>query len=449
MKKFKRYISTKCVKINKEHANNISEIATVNVIKLGKAWASNTINTSIFRCHGLLTLDEKQYGAYYLNKNVIRLFERCLKTCKINYHDIYGVYQIHDSHNSISLGYDRLFHIHVSYDHHVSKFRSRRSVKPFSISDFSDELSSVDDMNDGVTYPSYILPNSSSPLRLIYRKGGHINGCCMIKEFDESKGVWGASRVIIDGLYDSMASSNAYWNTPTTGRDNSLHLSYVWRHKSNNLGRNVNNVDVSYAVSYDGGHEWFTSGRKLYQLPINRYTTEVVKPFDIGTNLINQSGMALDNNNNPHIVYYANDPQGVVQYMHLWFNGRKWLNSIISRRSSSFVLNGAGTLGLPISRPEILISDENIAYVILRADYTSSKFALVVLEPPGYLYNEENMYILYDEAVDFSEPIIDRERWRNNGILSMFVQKNTQAKGDLKVKKTSASISIVDLVFNK
>ena len=92
----------------------------------------------------------------------------------------------------------------------------------------------------------------------------------------------------------------------------------------------------------------------------------------------------MDAEGRPHIVFYSDDPDGVPQYQHLWFDGREWSHSFISRRTEPFVLAGGGTLRIPISRPEIIIDDECHVYVIYRGDTTDSRMVAQRLLPPHY-----------------------------------------------------------------
>ena len=68
----------------------------------------------------------------------------------------------------------------------------------------------------------------------------------------------------------------------------------------------------------------------------------------------------------PHIAYYCNGPDGVPQYFHLWFDGKKWSAQQVSQRTVTFSLAGQGTLQIPISRPEIAVGRTGTAYVITR-----------------------------------------------------------------------------------
>ncbi|EKO3777309.1 hypothetical protein P0F24_002374, partial [Vibrio metschnikovii] len=136
------------------------------------------------------------------------------------------------------------------------------------------------------------------------------------------------------------------------------------------------------------------------------------------------------------------------QYQHLYFDGKKWNHQFISKRTNAFDLCGGGTLRIPISRPEIIIDDNDNVFVIYRGDITENKLASLLLSPPHYTYNPLNEKIIYTESVGSAEPIIDRLRWQNEKILSILVQYNDQPNHDINHGDLSMPISIVDLNFS-
>jgi hypothetical protein len=157
---------------------------------LGQAWSSNTVNTVIFRHHGILTWGGYQYTAFYVDETTLRVVRRTLATNHIAAHDIAGQYNLRDAHNSISLGIDRNGHLHISYDHHATKLRYRRSSQPHAIDGWTDELPMTGANEDRVTYPTFILPRAGYPLTLLYRDGVHNKGSARLKTYDEPTASW-------------------------------------------------------------------------------------------------------------------------------------------------------------------------------------------------------------------------------------------------------------------
>ena len=238
---------------------------------LGEAWAANTVNTVIFRHHGILTSGAQQYTAFYVDERTLRLVQRNLATDALHTHDIAGQFNLRDAHNSISLGIDRTGHLHMCYDHHATQLRYRRTRQPHCIDQWSEELSMTGANEDRVTYPSFILPYHSHPLTLLYRDGTHNKGSARLKTYDEITQTWADHpSAILSGFDQKPWTSNAYWNHPVTGTDGSLHLSFVWRIQGMSDENVVNNTNIGYACSLDNGKTWLTSRGHHYKLPITQ-----------------------------------------------------------------------------------------------------------------------------------------------------------------------------------
>lgn len=415
---------------------------------LGDAWAGNTINTVIFRHHGILTHHGKQTTAFYADARTLRLVQRDLETDSIRTFDLGGQYNLRDAHNSISLGVDRADHLHICYDHHATQLRYRRSAQPNDITGWTEELAMTGKAEDRITYPTFIQPHDGFPLTLLYRDGGHDRGTARLKSYDEAAQMWmDFPRPVLSGSDSKPWTSNAYWNHPAIGSDGSLHLSFVWRTHTLGKEESVNNINVGYAFSPDSGISWFSSKGSGYRLPITQVNVETVYPVSPGSNLINQCSMALDSHNRPHIVFYADDPDGIPQYQHLRYDGKRWHHQIVSQRTRPFDLQGGGTLQIPISRPEIVIDREDHVYIITRGDHSQGKMVATLLAAPDYTWYPDNMQILWDEDLGFAEPVIDRVRWAQSNVLSLLLQYNEQPNHDVGHRLVDRPVTLVDVQF--
>lgn len=432
------------------HQNVVMTAKTLHTIDLGQAWAGNSINTVIFRHHAVFTHEGKQYTAFYVDASTLRLIKRDLETNAIEHYDLLGEYNLKDAHNCISLGMDRNGHLHISYDHHSNRLNYRCSLQPYDISEWSDLLDMTGGNEERVTYPAFILPTQHQPLLILYRDGHWKQGTAYLKYYDETLAQWfDFPSPILSGAEQRPWTSNAYWNHPSMDINGVLHLSYTWRTDYFSAEQLVSNINVDYAKSYDGGLSWFTSKDQPYKLPITQTNSETVWPISPGSNHINQTSMALDSKGQPHIVFYANDPNGIPQYQHVWFDGRQWLHSYITQRDTSFILDGGGTLEIPISRPEIVIDSNDTVYVIYRAEETDHKLVASYQTAPHYACLTENTIILWNEDVGHAEPIIDRIRWQQENILTILVQHNQQPNGDLKHVNIKQPIQLIDIQFQK
>ncbi|WP_445396785.1 BNR-4 repeat-containing protein [Zobellella sp. An-6] len=424
-------------------------VKTISQVALGDAWAGNTVNTVIFRHHGIFTHNGWQYTAFYVDQHTLRVVQRNLNNGELLQSDIKGDYNIKDAHNSISLGMDRDGYLHISYDHHGTQLKYRRSLAPEYIENWSDELAMTGQRETKVTYPAFLMPSESAPLQLLYRDGNHQKGSAFIKQYNETEQRWQDSdTAVLSGATNLPWTSNAYWNHPVRDHNGNLHLSFVWRTHSIGEDQQINNLNICYAQSFDNGNSWHSSNLKPFQLPITQVNAEVIWPVSPGSNLINQCSMAVDSRNRPHIVFYANDENGIVQYQHLWFDGSKWQHQIISNRTSGFDLCGGGTLRIPISRPEIVMDKQDNVFVIYRGDLTVDCIAALCLKAPDYTYHPANQKILHPEPLGLAEPVIDRLRWQQQQVLSLLLQYNDQPNHDVGHASVVKPIYILDVAFN-
>ena len=370
-------------------------------VPLGKGWATNTVNTVIFRERGIFTLGRYQFTAFYAGKRILRLARRNLRSGQVSTFDLRGSYSLDDAHNCASLGYDADGFLHIAYDHHNTGLRYRRSKAPRSIAAWSEELAMTGNHEDRLSYPSFVPMPRNGPLLFLYRDGAAARGALRIKAWSAKRKSWSDRPTpILSGAEQRPWTSSPYWNHPAVGRDGTIHLSFVWRTAFLGKEKLVNNIDVDYARSPNRGRSWYSILGREFSLPITQVNSETVWPVSPGSSLINQSSMALDSKGYPHIVFYADDPDGIPQYQHLNFDGRVWRHRIISRRRKRFTLKGAGTLRIPISRPEIVIDAEDRLYVIYRGDLSGDRMVAQRLLPGDYEPNPQDIKVLWDETLE-------------------------------------------------
>lgn len=426
----------------------LSMMEPVNVIELGDAWATNTVNTVIFRHHGIITEETGyQFASFYEDENFICFVKRNIETNEVHTSKLSGDYDVYDAHNSISIGIDREGFLHVSYDHHGDKLRYRRSSKPLSIDEWTDKISMTEKKEERVTYPAFMQSvenNKRGPLLFLYREGSSRDGDAFINIYNEESQEWvNREKPVLKGTDQSPWSCGPYWSHPVMDEDGGIHLFFTWRTEPLGDNRLINNIDIHYAFSDNLGLTWQTSLGREYYLPITPVNSETVFAVSPGSNLINQTSAAVDASNYPHMVFYSNDPDGIPQYQHLWFNGKEWKHNYISARQEPFSLEGRGTLQLPISRPEILIDDNDFVYIIYRGDLTEDHMAIQRLQPPDYEPPGETRVLWY-KPLDYAEPVLDRMRWDNEGVLTMLIQKNYQPPHDQYTATRQEPIYLID-----
>lgn len=416
-------------------------------LDLGNAWADNTVNTAIFRQDGMVTQNGYQFTAFYVDEKTISIVKRKLNTNQTERYELPGDYELSDSHNAISIGIDLDGYLHLAYQEHVSPLHYRISLQPYSIDQWSDEQPMTGVNENQVTYPSFVKVDNQGKLLFLYRHGYSGKGALCIKEYSTQTKSWkDNNEFIASGLDGKPWKSNPYWNTPVLDQKDHLHLSFVWRTDSIGEDELVNNIGIDYAWSPDLGMNWYTSKDVPIKIPITQVNSETIYAVSPGTNLMNQTSMAVDSKGRPHIVYYSDDQNGIPQYQHLWFDGKGWQHSIISSQSTDFSLLGKGTLPLPMARPEILIDKADNVFVIYQAKFTDYKMAVLKLSAPNYEYKKTNQRILLDEPLGYAEPIVDRTRWKKENILSMLIQYNNSPDHDSEAASKSelSPIKIID-----
>ncbi len=430
-----------------------SNLSPVSVLDLGPGWANNTVNTVIFRHHGIVTFDSYQFAAFYDDKSQMVFVRRDLRDDSLSFYRMAGEYNTRDAHNSISLGLDPKGYVHVSYDHHGHPLRYRKSTEPLRIDSWTEPLQMTGNVEDRVTYPYFVMVPSEDgggcdQLLFMYRDGSSGNGDACLKAYDHESETWSDRALrFLKGTEQKPWPANAYWNHPAFDSLGRMHLSWVWRvNRGGPPGGLINNVNVGYAYTPDSGRTWLTSDDLRISTPMTPVNNETIQAIGPGNNLINQCSSAVDSKDRVHIVAYADDPDGIPQYFHLWFGGREWTMDFVTQRTEDFRLAGGGALQIPFSRPEILIGSDDRVYVLYRGDLTDNCMVAQCLEPPDYRPPGETIY-LWDENLMNTEPVIDRIRWDRDKVLSMLIQKNFQPDHDVPTDVPVEPVRIVDWKF--
>ncbi len=378
------------------------------------------------------------------------IVKRNLNSQSIEHQVIEGEFDVNDAHNVISLGIDPEGFLHISYDHHGDPLHYRRSLQVMDITGWTEEISMTGVLEDHVTYPYFIMApedvsdqNSAGRFYFMYRYWGSGNGDLCLKSYEAKTKTWeDHGPVFIKGRKQMPWTANAYWNHPAFDADGGMVVTWTWRVRGG-PEEYINNHNICYARTPDGGNTWVTSRGMPMQSPLTPVTVEVIQAISPASNLINQCSSAMDQEDCLHVVFFADDWEGIPQYYHLWFDGRIWQNDVISARRNNFEFKGGGTLQIPISRPEILIDKENMVYIIYRGDLSGDRMFVQRLKPPYYKAPGDR-YVLWDQDLENTEPIIDRIRWRHDGILSMFIQKNHQADHEGLVDVPNEPVWIAD-----
>jgi hypothetical protein len=145
---------------------------------------------------------------------------------------------------------------------------------------------------------------------------------------------------------------------------------------------------------------------------------------------MNQCGAGIRPNGSPIATTYWADADGIPQYR-LVFKDEKgnWQSATVSDFCTPFELNGYGTLPLPHSRPELVVSSNDEALIVFRSAEFRNRLMVTSLQGPQFEPAKARRWILVDDDLGFYEPIICHEAWEVDQELVMFVQKCSQAMG--------------------
>jgi hypothetical protein len=396
-------------------------------------WAKNSINTVVFRKNSLTSFKDNQYIAFYDSSSHLVLGRRKTGANNWTLHQTQYTGNTRDAHRSISIIVDGAGFLHCSFDQHDSHLRYARSLSPGSL-ELGPETSMTNTDESRVTYPEfYRLPNGN--LLFLYRDGASGNGNLILDRYDTRTQQWTRLQ---DKLIDGEGKRNAYWQAALDARG-TLHLSWTWRESPDV----ASNHDIAYARSRDGGFTWETSTGKAYLLPITAATAEYAIHIPQNSGLINQTAMCADKKGNPYIAtYWRPGNSAIPQYMVVYRNASGWQTTQVTHRSTPFLLGGAGTKRIPMSRPQIVENGGRL-YLVYRDEEQADKITLATTSEPAGPWTIRN---LSTDAYANWEPTYDPQLWTSRHQLDLFIQSVGQGDGETLENIPAQSISVLEWI---
>ena len=98
-----------------------------------------------------------------------------------------------------------------------------------------------------------------------------------------------------------------------------------------------------------------------------------------------------------------------------------------------------------MSRPEIVIDASDNVYVIYRGDLTDNRMVASLLRAPHYGCSPNDTVRLADLDLALAEPIIDRQRWNGDNVLTLLLQRNEQPNHDSEYILDSQPMTLLDV----
>jgi hypothetical protein len=395
---------------------------TVKVTNVGKGWADNSVNVTIFRKNSLVTFRNTQYIAFYDDSANVVFGKRELNDGKWQLHRTGFQGNVNDAHNVISIMADGDGYVHMVWNQHNNGLHYCRSVSPGSLT-FTQQMPMTGIHEDEVSYPEfYKLENGN--LIFLYRDGGSGNGNLVINSYDIKSKKWSQ---VNGNLIDGEGKRSAYWQACTDSLG-TFHISWVWRETPDV----ATNHDMCYARSKDGGRTWEKSTGEKYILPITAATAEYACHIPQKSELINQTSMFADSKGRPFIVsYWADSGTNVPQYHLIYKEGKSWQVYNTAFRKTDFSLSGTGTKHIPISRPQIISWNKNNrqkAAIIFRDEERGNKVSAAICNDLGKM--KWNVLDLSSEDEGAWEPSYDTELWKKKHLIHLFVQKVIQVDAE-------------------
>jgi hypothetical protein len=415
----------------------ISQPLNVKVVPVDLGWANNSVNVAIFRKNSLVTWKATQFIAFYSPDKYVVLGKRKSdsKNWILKKTSLRG--NSGDAHNIISIMADGDGFLHVAWDHHNTSLRYCRSIAPGSL-ELTSEMKMTGIEEQRVTYPEfYKLKNGN--LIFFYRSGESGKGNLVINHYDLKTKKWS---VLQEDLIDGEGERSAYWQA-CIDVQGTIHVAWVWRESADVSS----NHDLCYARSKDGGKTWERTTGLQYQLPITAGTAEYALKIPQESELINQTSISADSAGFPFIAtYWRTSGSRIPQYHVVYKNFAGWQNLELNFRKTPFTLSGTGTKRIPISRPQVIVKGSGnkvSAFLLFRDAERSSRVSVAVVSIRDKHWE---IFDLTKKSVGSWEPTYDTERWKDSGVLNLFVQRVEQKDNEGKANVEPQLIEVLEWI---
>jgi hypothetical protein len=407
----------------------------VSVTEVDSGWASNSVNTVVFRKNSLVSFKDTQFISFYDKDAYVVLGKRRHGSNQWIMKRTAYKGNAADAHNSISIMVDGDGYLHVAWDHHNNALRYCKGIEPGSL-EMTEKIAMTGKLEKSVSYPEfYKMPGGD--LIFFYRDGGSGRGNLVINRYSIATKKW---TQLHSNLIDGETKRNAYWQACTDSKG-TIHISWVWRESPDV----ASNHDMCYARSTDGGINWEKSTGEKYTLPVTVSNAEYALRIPQNSELINQTSMFADDKGDPYITSYWRDAGSPIPQYHIIYKANgKWQVENTGFRKTAFSLSGAGTKRIPISRPQLVInrSGKKINVAILFRDAERGNKVSVAVNK-NISKAKWKLYDLSPISVGAWEPSYDTELWQDKRVLNLFVQNAEQADAE---GKTNFPVQIVKVL---
>jgi BNR repeat-containing family member len=391
-----------------------------SVADLGLAYANSSINTSVFRQQSILALGNGLHAVGYFDE----FGDACIQVLSAANSRIRSVLLdppierrlLADGHCSINLGYSEDDRVHFIYGAHGT-LPVYGSVALATLLNLSSPVRVSGALwPRTITYPQFY--RIGNELQLWFRSDP--DNTIQFVRYERVAGALAERPVSVlaaNGLQGPYMNQLAQLG-------NRLALSWVYRVPSTD--GIVRNEGLYVAVSDNAGATWKTRTGMALTAPIER--TALVAEYALPSSLqpLNQTSSCFAPDGTLYVSFYAKDSSGVHQIHVASFAaaGAPQIE-VVSDNSQRFELTGAGTLSLPLSRPQIVASSSHVHVIYRQAG------ALVVASRDRAL-SSGAWSLTRRDAGDLGvwEPTHCRDTWDAEQRLMVYVQLVRQGPRD-------------------
>jgi hypothetical protein len=378
------------------------------------------LNGLAFQQNALVTFGDYQYVAFYktasgYGKHHVNLGRRRISPSMGEWQYFAFtdyVQQTLDEHNTISMGISGDGKIHLSFDHHDVPLNYRVSntgvAKVIPSTWSASAFGAVQHSLPGsvgpwtpLTYPRFERIDNGD-LLMEFRIGQSGAGDSWIHRYSSTSGQW--SQV---GKYLQGEDNNAYINgfTNSAGK---LFVSWTVRETPDAS----TNHDFYFAISEDAGRSWKQSTGQSVALPI-KPSTPGIKVYTIPQNseIINQEAQCADEKGRFHALM-RDKSSGTSRFYH-------YLRTADGKFSKTAInVSGLSTPPYLAYRGKIVATGDNLIAIL--PDQPKQTVQLWGATAGGGYTNWKKLADITNMA---GEPLVDEERLKKNGVLSLFVRQ--------------------------
>lgn len=389
------------------------------------AYTRSSINLSIYRKEGLLTVGDHQVVSYFGDEEQVVIVFRDLLTDRMSTAELPSGMEsryLGDGHQGINLGRSRDGLLHLVYGAHATEPHYLQlgvvSFDEGEVDVLSTDVGRLLPSGRTISYPQFY--DVGGDLSFVYRDDPE--GSIGMMRYEPSSRSW------VDWhdplLRNDGAATSVYINTMAV-RENRLAIAYTVRREPAEGSSTVENEDLYVIASSDGGDTWWALGGEELVLPVPAESMTPVLRIERSSNLMNQAGASIDSDGVLWVVFYRDDAEGIPQVFLLSadLDDRTLIGvEQVTERTRDFELEGCGTLrSLPLSRPAVVSGAGGPTIVYREGDGIS-----LSRRREGGTWEERT---LYTGDVRNWEPLFDPLRVEA-GILSMFVHGANQGECD-------------------